>query len=153
MRQNTIPSDSNNGRQPLRMCFKCKFEDNTALKKCPRCGRPLFSETNVRVRGVLMFFIGLFLSGFMSFIAFSVADLLFKSSINIAVNSQLSQKPYLIVVIYVIFGGVIAGGLSVMFAGIWQVIFGRRNMFLIRTFIALIILTICAGGVFLGMTQ
>lgn len=153
MSENIVPSDLTNGKHPLRMCFKCKVEDNTELKKCPQCGRPLFSETNVRIRGVLMVFIGLFLSGFMSFIAFSVADLLFKSFTNSAINSQLSRKPSLVIVIYVIFGGVIAGGLSVMFAGLWQVIFGRRNMFLIRTFIALIILTICAGGVFMGMTQ
>ncbi|MEP6902490.1 MAG: hypothetical protein ABJA66_12115, partial [Actinomycetota bacterium] len=108
---------------------------------------------NIRVRGVVMTVLGLFLSGFMSVIAVFVTGLLMTAAQKPETNARLNQEPHLFMLVYLIFGGVIAMGLVVTIAGIWQIIFGRRNMILIWIFIALIIATIFAGAVFRGMAN
>ncbi len=132
----------------LRSCFKCRFEGNTAQTVCPRCGRRLFTTTNIRWRGALMTFIGLFLSGFMSVIAVFATALLMQAAKNPQSNAKLNEEPHMFLLVYLIFGGVIAIGLTATVAGLWMAIFGRRNMVLIWIFFALIFLTFAVGGVF-----
>ncbi|MGC2234789.1 MAG: hypothetical protein WA584_01340 [Pyrinomonadaceae bacterium] len=132
----------------LRSCFKCRFEGNTAQTVCPRCGRRLFTATNIRWRGVFMTFTGLFLSGFMSVIAIFATALLMQAAKNPQSNAKLNEEPHMLVFVYLIFGGVIAIGLTATVAGLWMAIFGRRNMVLIWIFFALIFLTFAVGGVF-----
>jgi MFS family permease len=132
----------------LRSCFKCRFEGNTAQAVCPRCGRRLFTATNIRWRGALMIFIGLFLSGFMSVIAVLATGLLMQAAKNPNTSSKLNEETHMLVFVYLIFGGVIAIGLAATVAGLWMAIFGRRNVVLIWIFFALIILTFFVGGIF-----
>ena len=151
MNQNVLyPNQPANAPQ-MHFCFKCRWEGRTAQKICPQCGRRLFSQTNVRVRGILMTVLGLFLSGFMSVIAFFVTTMLMEAAKNPKTGAKFNGDQNMLVMIYLIFAGVIAMGVTVTIAGLWQVVFGRRNMFLIWIFFGLIFLTLLVGSVFRGL--
>jgi hypothetical protein len=137
----------------LHFCFKCRWEARTVLKACPRCGKGLFSQTNVRVRGVLLTFLGLFLSGFMSVIAFFVTAFLIEASKNPKNSASFNGTEEMLGLTYLIFAGVIGMGVTMILAGLWQIIFGRRNMVLIWIFFALIAATYVAGSVFRGLAE
>jgi uncharacterized protein YqhQ len=137
----------------LHFCFKCRWEGRTNLPACPRCGRGLFSQTNVRVRGVLLTFLGLFLSGFMSVIAFFVTAFLIDTAKNPRNSANFNGQEHMLILAYLIFGGVIAMGVTMILAGLWQIIFGRRNMILIWIFFALIFITYFAGSIFRGLAE
>jgi len=100
------------------------------------------------MRGVALTFIGLFLSGFMSAIAFFVTALLVQNMKDPKNAAKFNGEEHMLVLIYMVFGGVIAMGVTITVAGLWQVIFGRRNMLLIWIFFALIFLTLLVGGIF-----
>jgi hypothetical protein len=154
MNQNVLyPNQPAAAPPQLHFCFKCRWEGRTFLPACPRCGRGLFSQTNVRVRGVLMTFLGLFLSGLMSVIAFFVTAFLIQTAKNPKNSAGFKGEEHLLIMIYLIFGGVIAMGVTMILAGLWQVIFGRRNMILIWIFFALIFVTFFVGNVFRGLAE
>lgn len=121
------------------------------MQACPRCGRPLYTATNIRLRGALMIALGLFLTGLMSAITILVTGLLAAAAKDPRNSAQLNEEPHMFVIVYLIFGGVIAIGLSATVAGLWMAIFGRRNMFLIWLFLALISITFAVGGIFQGL--
>lgn len=137
----------------MHFCFKCRWEGRISQTICPQCGKPLFSQTNVRVRGGILTFLGLFLSGFMSAIAFFVTAMLTELDKNPKTAVKFNGDEHLLIMIYLIFAGVIAMGVTIFFAGLWQIIFGRRNMFLIWIFLTLIFLTLVVGGVFRAFAE
>lgn len=131
----------------IRSCFKCRYEAVTAEFSCPRCGKPLFTATNIRWRGVLLVVVGLFLTAFMSSIAVFVGGLLIQSAQHPETSRKLNEEMPFLIMMYVIFGGVIATGLTSILNGFWQIVFGRRNMILVWLFLTLIFLTFAVGGV------
>ena len=84
----------------------------------------------------------------MSAIAFFVTMLLTQAAKNPKTGAKFNGDEHMLIMIYLIFGGVIAMGVTIVLAGLWQIIFGRRNMFLIWIFFALIGLTFVVGSVF-----
>ena len=154
MNQNVLYPNQTAAPQPqMHFCFKCRWEGRTFQKLCPRCGKGLFSQTNVRARGVVMTFIGLFLSGFMSVIAFFVTVFLMEAAKNPKTGAKFNGDATMLVLTYLIFGAVIAMGITAFIAGLGQIIFGRRNMFLIWIFFALIFLTFFVGTVFRALAE
>src|SRR5689334_5440069 len=87
----------------MHFCFKCRWEGRTMPGICPRCGRRLFSQTNVRVRGVAMTILGLFLSGFMGTIAFFVTTLLISAAKDPKTSAKFNGDEQMLVLIYMIF--------------------------------------------------
>ena len=132
----------------IRSCFKCRYEAVTAQFSCPRCGKRLYTMSNIRWRGVLLVVIGLFLTAFMSAIAVFVTGLLIQGAQNPETSRKLNEQTALLVAVYFIFGGVIAIGLTAVLTGFWQIIFGRRNMILLWLFLTLIFLTFVVGSIF-----
>ena len=154
MNQNVLYSNQLAAAAPqMHFCFKCRWEGRVSQTVCPRCGKPLFSEKNVRVRGVILTFLGLFLSGFMSAIAFFVTAMLMEAAKNPKTPVKFNGDEHMLIMIYLIFAGVIAMGVTMILAGLWQIIFGRRNMFLIWIFLTLIGLTFAVGGVFRALAD
>jgi hypothetical protein len=137
----------------IHFCFKCRWEGRTVLTGCPRCGRSLFSQTNVRVRGVLLTFLGLFLSGLMSVIAFFVTPFLITAAKDPRNNAKFNGEEHLLLLIYIVFGSLIGAGITTTIAGIWQAVFGRRNMFLIWICCAFLLLALFVGSVFRGLAE
>lgn len=97
--------------------------------------------------------LGIFLTGFMTVIALFATALLVEASKNPQNRGKLNEEPEMLVFAYLIFGGVIAIGLAATFAGLWMVVFGRRNMILIWIFMALISLTFIVGGIFQALAS
>jgi MFS family permease len=153
MNQNVLYSNQTAIQPQMHFCFKCRWEGRISQAVCPRCGKPLFSEKNIRVRGVILTVLGLFLSGFMSAIAFFVTAMLLEASKNPKTGAKFNGDEHILIMIYLIFAGVIAMGVTITLAGIWQIIFGRRNMFLIWIFLALIGLTFAVGGIFRALAE
>jgi hypothetical protein len=148
MNENILYPHQNAAQPPLHFCFSCRWEGRTAISTCPRCGSALYSQENVRTRGAILTFLGLFLSVFMAAIAIFVTVMLTQAAKDPKNGAKFDGEEHMLVMIFLIFGGVIAIGITMIFAGLWQVVFGRRNMYLIWIFFALIILTLFVGGVF-----
>lgn len=136
-----------------RSCFKCRWEGDTAQKSCPRCGRRLFTRTNIRVRGGLLVGIGLFLSGFMTVITIFVTAVLADAVKKPGINTRLEEEPHMFVMIYLIFAGIIAAGGAITLNGLWMLIFGRRNMLLFWIFIGLLVVTFIVGRAFTALAH
>lgn len=137
----------------FRSCFKCRFEGNLPQNICPRCGKRLYTATNVRWRGFFLLFIGIFLSVFMSVIAFFVSGLLMNAMNNPESARKINAETPMLFIVYGIFGLVIVIGLTSMLMGIWQLIFGKRNRVLIWIFFGLLFLTLFVGAIFRGLAK
>lgn len=132
----------------LHTCYKCRYEAITPNNRCPRCGKRLYTMRDTRWRGFFLLLIGAFLSLFMSVIAFFVSVFLMQASHNPATARELNRESGMLLMVYGIFAMVVAMGVVAMLAGVWQMIFGRRNMILIWIFLALVTITFFVGGVF-----
>lgn len=129
-------------------CFKCRYEAETTGGGCPRCGKPLYSARNIRTRGLALVACGLFLTGLMSVVTILVTALLMKAADSPDSSAKIKDEAHLFFIIYLVFGGVIAAGLTALAMGIWQIAFGRRNRFLIWLFMGLITVTLTIGSFF-----
>ena len=58
-------------------CFRCSYEADTTDNVCPRCGKPLKSSRNLRIRGGILLACGGFLIVFVTAIAGFLAYLFF----------------------------------------------------------------------------
>lgn len=146
--QNAVRLPQNIVPRQRRSCFKCRWEGDTARHMCPKCGKRLFTRTNIRVRGALLIVVGLFLSGLMSAIAIVATGCLAKAAKQPVANARLEAEAHMFVLAYVVFGGVIAAGAAATLSGMWMLIFGRRNMFLFYIFIGLLVIAYIAGSFF-----
>ena len=153
MNQSVLYQDQRAAPPQLQFCFKCRWEGRTIMTICPRCRRGLFSQTNVRWRGVALTILGLFLSGLMSVIAVFVALLVAAAAKDPRNGANFNGKEPLLVLGCLIFAGVIGIGVAMILAGLWQIIFGRRNMVLIWIFFALIFLTFFVGSIFRALAE
>ncbi len=146
MNANAFTIEQTAARPQYHVCFKCHFEAETADgQACPRCGKPLYSEKNLRTRGWVLLGLGLFLVAFMSAITLFVTGLIYKSANDAATSAKIESEMHLFVLMYLVFGGVIAAGLTSLAMGVWQIVFGRRNRWLVWLFMTLIGVTISIG--------
>jgi hypothetical protein len=139
------------GQPSMHYCFKCRWEGRTVLTGCPRCGSFLFSQTNVRWRGVALVFLGLLMSGLMAAVTVFVTVFMMSTARDPRNNADFRGKELLFLLMYVVFGALIASGLTTAVGGVWQVIFGRRNMFLMWICGALLAIAFIVGSVFQGL--
>ena len=135
----------------MHFCFKCRWEGRTVLTGCPRCGRFLFSQRNVRWRGVGLVFIGLFISGLMSAVTVFVTIFMMAAAKDPRNNAELRGNELIFLLMYIVFGALIAGGLTATVGGAWQAIFGRRNMFLMWICAAFLFIAFFLGSLFRGL--
>ena len=145
MNANAISIEQTAARPQYHVCFKCHFETESSGGACPRCGKPLYSEKNIRTRGWVLIGCGLFLAGFMSAITLFVTGLIYNSTNDAAMRAKLESEMHLFVLMYLVFGGVIAAGLTALAMGVWQIVFGRRNRLLVWLFMALVTAAITVG--------
>jgi hypothetical protein len=128
-------------------CFKCSFRGRVDRTACPRCGKRLYTESNIRMRGVLLIAIGIFLALFMGAIAVGVFLLLASVRDKDSVRRINDSLPMLIGV-FGIFAAVIAYGVNSVVMGLWQAITGRRNKALIWLMWAMLSVMLIGGAVF-----
>ena len=109
----------------LRKCYKCGYETTEVVRQCPKCGRRVLSTKQVRRLGWLQLLLGLFLSAFMGTIALSLAPIMLHP------GRGFTGTPQQALLILGLFGLVIVFGLSSIANGLWQIITGRRNKWIL----------------------
>lgn len=100
----------------------CGFQTREALRDCPKCGRPIWTTNQFRLISSLLIFCGLFFILLGSGLLYALAPIDGNSSGTRFTGSE-GQKMFILG----IFAVMIAFGLSVLAAGLWQVVFGRAN--------------------------
>ena len=112
----------------LRYCFKCGYQAATADVKCPQCRGPLNASSGARVRGALMILLGGILVAFMSYLTMWAID---ASNPQAPGGTRFNGSDDQLTAILALFGILIVFGFATALAGFWQVIFGRRNRFIV----------------------
>ena len=112
----------------LQYCSKCGYQALTADTACPRCRGPLQASSGVRVRGALMMVLGGSLVAFMSYLTMWAID---AANPQAPGGATFTGSDDQLLAILGLFALLIVFGFAATLAGSWQVIFGRRNKFII----------------------
>lgn len=126
-----------------RFCYKCHYPASPADVRCPRCGGMLKTKANIRMLGGLLVFIG----GLIAVIMIGVLLLMlgiFSQTPASKIKGE-EGKALLAVGIILMTLGV---GVSFMIAGAWQIIFGRRNGWIVWIAVGLVVILLIVGRIF-----
>lgn len=114
-----------------RTCYKCDFEVVTAERKCPQCGSGrVWTKPETRIVGLVLAMLGGFLMGIMAALTWWTMNMVANTGKPGATSRFTGSKEQLMM-IYAIFAVVFFFGLIAFSAGTWQVVFAKRNKFLI----------------------
>ncbi len=127
------------------VCYKCDFETAMQMEKCPRCGHKLITAGRVKVLGWVLLLLGLFLVAFMGVITIIVAGIIMNAGRPGSTTSFTGGTKEL-VLIFGIFGLVIAFGLASIVAGLMQARSGRRSKILVKVMLGIVFLLAVVGG-------
>lgn len=130
-----------------RFCFKCKWEGESAEKICPRCRKPTQTRGFIRGTGAVLVVLGGFLIAMMSIITIVVVGIIQQSN-KPGSTARFTGTKDQMVLMFGIFGFVLLFGFVSLAAGLWQLIFGRRNMILVYFILALGVVFIVGGSIF-----
>lgn len=124
-------------------CHKCCSIRETADQNCAGCGKALESVSRIKITGAIQITLGSILLAFMGWLAFRMLSANSNNHFHGGANDVLF--------IVFVFGLIISISLGVMSAGVWQIIFGKRNKFLMLAMIVLgIVFTATGFGVLLN---
>lgn len=116
--------------------MKCGLDAPSEALRCERCGGKLRGKSMMRVLGVMMFLLGSLLIVVMSvLIVFTIRAA--NGNGNAFAGSRFTGTHSDLVTIYGVFGLVLVFGAVSAMAGLWQMIFGKRNKWLIWTVLGL----------------
>jgi sterol desaturase/sphingolipid hydroxylase (fatty acid hydroxylase superfamily) len=130
-----------------RFCYKCHYPANASDAKCPRCGGPLKTKGSIRMLGGVLVFLG----GFISVLMIGVMLLMFgifSQTPASKIKGEEAKVLWAIGVVALTFGV----GVSFAIAGLWQMIFGKRNKWIVWISIALVVFLLIAGRIFTNIT-
>jgi hypothetical protein len=109
-------------------CPKCDYvSTDERIVMCPTHGKRLESKRNLRTRGWVLVFLGGFLVVFMGGLGIVLGGLIAGSS-KAGEGPRFTGGPEDLALIAAIFGLVISFGLAAVAGGLWQIIFGKRNI-------------------------
>lgn len=118
--------------------LNCGFQTHEPLRRCPKCGRPVWTTSEFRLISSGLIFCGLFLSVIGGGLIFLL--------VRVVSNGTFKGGEAAAIFIFGIFGVILSFGLSVLAAGLWQVIFGRANRRLIYILLTtLLVLMLIVG--------
>lgn len=140
-------------KREWRNCFKCNFEAVTQPTNCPRCRKTrLRTAGEIRLLGILLALLGTILLIMMSAIVVVYAALV-RAPQKPGSNIKFTGTDLDIAVAFGFFAVVLAIGFFCTAAGVWQIIFGRRNRVLLWLGIALGLTLLIAGEAILAVVQ
>lgn len=125
-----------------KICSKCKFEGQSDSYTCPRCGRPLRSKVALRIGGAVMVILGGFLMAMM-FSLIGWAANAYRGARE--ATSRFNGTPRQFGMIVGLMGLVFIFGLASAVVGLYQLIFGRRNLTMIWIVLGVGVLLVIAG--------
>lgn len=117
-------------------CQGCDLDAWEQAPSCARCGRPLRKTSTVRALGWVLVFLGGGLTAFMAWLTYVVAGIISRSD-RPGTGARFTGDSTDAAFIYGIFAVVIGLGVTFVLAGVWQIVYGRRNKKLI--FLALLL--------------
>lgn len=124
-------------------CYKCGYVRKTSDEKCGDCGKVLESVSRIKITGAIQIILGGCLLAFMGWLAFRM--------LNANSNNHFRGGANDVLFIVFVFALVASINLGVLVAGAWQIVFGKRNKYLMLAMIILGIAFVAAGfGVFLN---
>ncbi len=126
-----------------RNCFKCGYEGDIAETRCPKCGKPLKTVKQIRILGGILVFLGAFLILFVGAISVFVWSLVNKASTD--GHKSFTGTRSDLVLIFGAFAFIILFGVVGLIAGLWQLIFGRRNKILVWVILGLGFIFVIGG--------
>jgi uncharacterized membrane protein YedE/YeeE len=125
-------------------CSKCSFTASEIVTRCPECGSWMRRAQGLRRRGWVLIFLGLLLVGMMGTITFLVAPSMLSGGAS--AGARFTGTPDQAILILGLFGIVIVFGLTCIASGLWQVVTGRRNIWIVVLILGLTFLLIVAGA-------
>ncbi|MEP6903567.1 MAG: hypothetical protein ABJA66_17725 [Actinomycetota bacterium] len=126
-----------------RTCFTCNYETETIDRKCPHCGKRLLTQTEIRLRGVILVICGASLAFILGNLAVWALGVLFVPNNSEAISQHGGIVT--VTVLLIVFSFIFLLGLAFLAAGIWQVLFGRRNLKIVFI-ISLLLFIFILGG-------
>lgn len=136
---------------PHKTCYKCSYEAQTAEIKCPRCRKKLWTRTETRVLGGVLAALGSFLVVVMGAIILFFVGLMSQSGKSSGAKFTGTKNDA--VMVFAILGFVLLFGFTSLIAGLWQLIFGRRNMVLIWIVLGLGIIFLVGGSIIRAIVE
>lgn len=143
MQQNIINS------QTPRFCYKCHHPAGSFDVKCVRCGGVLRTKATIRILGGVLIFLGGFISTIMAFVAMFMYGALTQKANGSRFNGSEAELMFAVGIIGLTF----VVGVAFALAGVWQIVFGRRNTVIVWISIGLVIVLLVVGRIFVGMTN
>ena len=132
-----------------RFCYKCHYPAGAFDKNCRRCGSAaLRTKATIRILGGVLVFLGGFISAMMAFIGMFIYGALARTG-----GSRFNGSENELIFAAGIIGLTFIVGISFALAGLWQIIFGRRNTFIVWVSIGLVIVLLVIGRIFVAMTR
>lgn len=129
----------------LRICYKCDHETREIVERCPRCGgKRVMTTGGIRALGGLLVGVGLFLVAFMGAITVIVAGIVAQSS-NPDATSRFTGGTKELLLIFGLFGLVIAFGATSTVAGAMQLVRGRRSKTMVRLVLGVFVALVVVG--------
>ena len=116
-------------------------------KLCPRCHKRLHTRTEIRTLGGVLATLGTFLIVVMGAITIWSVGMVSNSG-KPGSTSRFTGTKDQMYLMFAIFGFVLLFGFASLIAGLWQLVFGRRNMLLIYAILGLGALFLIGGTIF-----
>jgi hypothetical protein len=138
----TTPAETSEANAVRKTCPKCGYIRETSELNCDKCGRLLQSVSDIRIRGVLSVLLGVALLAFMGWLSLWVYNAITEPTPP-GSTPRFTGGPEEIGFIVFGFGLVILIALAGTIGGLWQIIFGKRNKWIVY-------LVIVLGLVFIG---
>jgi hypothetical protein len=136
MQQNIINSKP-------RFCYKCHRPAGDFDKRCQHCGGVVRTKATIRILGGVLIFLGGFISVMMAFVGLFMYGALMQTN-----GSRFNGSESELMFAAGIIGLTFVVGISFALAGLWQIIFGRRNTVIVWVSVGLVIVLFVIGKIF-----
>ncbi len=130
-----------------RFCYKCHFPARPADARCPRCGGALKTRANIRMLGGVLVFLG----GFIAVIMLGVLALMIGIFAQTPASKVRGEEAKVMLALGVVLA-TLGIGISFAVAGLWQIIFGKRNKWIVWISLALVVVTFIVGRIFMMLS-
>ena len=137
-------NDPNHNLTAPRICHNpnCSFQTHEPLQTCPKCGRPIWTTNQFRLISSVLILCGALLMAMGGGLLYFVAPI-GKHSSGTRFTGSEGQKLLILGIFFAIF----AFGVSVLAAGLWQVVLGRASRSLITFLLTMFMVILAIAGV------
>ena len=141
MQQNLINPDQ-------RFCYKCHYPAAAQAVNCSRCGsRALKTRKSIRILGGVLVFLGGIIAAMMAGVMVLMLGIFSQTP-----ASRLRGDEDKVMLAVGIIGLTFAVGVAFMAAGVWQIIFGKRNALIVWIALIMVGILLVVGRFFVAMS-